>query len=55
MERQEVIRRADGIVIWKETDGTFSIEYRRQLTDEKVMITGFTSMKHVREEVKLMR
>jgi hypothetical protein len=54
MERTAIVTRPDGTVIWKETDRTMSIEYRRTLTGEKVTITGFASMKQVREEVRLM-
>jgi hypothetical protein len=54
MERQELVRKPNGVTIWKERDGTFSIEYRRPLTGEKVLITDFNTMREVRQEIKLM-
>jgi hypothetical protein len=54
MERIELARKPNGINIWREKDGSLSLEYRRVLTGEKVCIEGFTTMRQVREEIRLM-
>jgi hypothetical protein len=54
MERQELARKPNGISIWREKDGSLSLEYRRELTGEKVCIEGFATMREVREELRLL-